>query len=169
MVRDHPDEMTLYPLEQLRSDTLEHLKRKDGLFLVECLESHFRMWRWAVPDFQHYREKWVVVLLYSAYRECKAGMQTEDQHRKEDHFQHAMKCCKTVLDATSRVVPDSSHGKDALNLFLRLCLSLRTSREARTVYPRFVKRMQHLEPKWTPGEIIERLYQDAITPEPAAL
>ena len=121
-----------------------------------------------MPDFQHYREKWVVVLLYSAHRECEAGIQAEDQHRKEDHFQHAMKCCKAVLDATSRVVPDSSHGKDALNLFLRLCLSLRTGRDAKTVYPNFVKRMQRLERKWTPGEKIQQLYQEAVTPEPMA-
>ena len=127
MARDHPDEIALYPLEQLRSDAMEHIKRRDGLLLVGDLEADPHLWQWAMPDFQHYREKWVVVLLYSAHRECEAGIQAGDQHRKEDHFQHAMKCCKAVLDATSRVVPDSSHGKDALNLFLRLCLSLRTA------------------------------------------
>ena len=34
-------------------------------------------------------------------------------------------------------------------------------------YSRFVKKMQHLEPKSTPGKDIEQLYQEVITPDPA--
>lgn len=162
MARDHPDEMALYPLEQLRSDAMEHLKKRDGLFLMDDLEAALHLWQWAMSDFQHYREKWVVVLLYSAHRECKAGMQAVDQRRKEEHFQKAVDCCKAVLDATPRVLPDSRHGKEALNLFLRLCLFLGTGRDAKTVYSRFVRRMQRLEPKWTPDQKIQLLYTEYL-------
>jgi hypothetical protein len=84
--RDHPDEEALYPLERLRSDYMEHLKRKDGLFLVKDLESDIRFWQWAASDFRHYREKWVIVLLYGAQREYRAGVQIADECQKEDHF-----------------------------------------------------------------------------------